>query len=289
MIKAYRPLPLFPSISITGEWCGLKCKYCEGKFLKEMYPALSPKKLYELCRNLKKRHGILGCLISGGFMKNGKLPIKPYLPVIREIKRDLDLIISVHVGLADREYAKQLSDAKVDIVDLNVLDPFTMSDVMKLNSTWRDVERTLNSLYEYGPPYIAPHILIGAFYGKIKSEYKLLSLIKDYNPYVIIMLTLVQAKGTSFQFIEPPSIDDVVSIFNYARQIIPNAEIALGCMRPRGVYSEKLELKLLKQRLLDRIVIPSTFKPRYLPFCCSLPNNLEDVLISRIKPSYKSI
>lgn len=285
MVKSYRPLPLFPSISITGKWCALKCKYCEGKFLREMHPALSPKKLYELCRSLKKRHDIVGCLISGGFMKNGMLPIKPYLSVIREMKRELDLIVGVHACLANREYAEQLRDAKIDLIDLNILDPSTMSDVMNLNSTWKDIKKTLDSLYEYGPPYVAPHILIGAYYGEIKGEYELLSLIKDYDPYAIIMLILVQAKGTVFQSIAPPSISNVVPIFNYARQTIPGAEIALGCMRPRGFYSEKLESELLEQGLLDRIVIPSTFKPQHLPFCCSLPNDLEDNLLSKIKHS----
>lgn len=285
MVKAYRPLPLFPSISITGGWCGLKCKYCEGIFLRDMYPALSPKKLYELCRHLKKKYGIVGCLISGGFTWNGRLPIRPYLSIIREIKRDFDLIIGVHVGLADREYAEQLNEAKIDLVDLNILDPPTMNEIMNLNSNWKEVEETLDALYEYGPPYIAPHILIGAYWGKVKGEHELLSLIKAYNPYVIVMLILMGAKGTSFQNIKPPPIDNVISIFNSARQEIPDAEIALGCMRPRGEYSEKLEMKLLSRNLIDRIVIPSSFKTLYLPFCCSLPNSIEELLLNKIESS----
>ncbi|MCS7386757.1 MAG: radical SAM protein [archaeon GB-1867-005] len=282
MIKAYKPLPKFPSISITGSWCALNCKYCQGKVLKEMIHVSSPTQLYALCRQLKKRHGIVGCLISGGFNKKGKLPIKAYLPAIKEIKKTLDLIVSVHAGLVDGNYAKELREAKVDIVDLNILDPQTMSEVMNMDSNWEDIEKTLDALQNFGPPYTAPHILIGAYYGRIKSEYDLISILKDYDPYVIVMLILLKVRGTPFESIEPPKAEEIIKIFDYARKLIPKAELALGCMRPRGNYSEKLEFELISKNLIDRIVLPSTFKPKYLPFCCSLPKELEEKIVKEL-------
>ncbi|RLE52710.1 MAG: radical SAM protein [Candidatus Methanomethylicota archaeon] len=282
MIKAYKPLPKFPSISITGAWCALNCKYCQGKVLNEMIHVNTPTQLYALCKRLKERHGIVGCLISGGFTKKGKLPIKAYLPTIKEIKKKLDLIVSVHVGVADKNYAEDLRSAGVDIVDLNLLDPQTMTEVMNLKSSWKTVEETLKALQNYGPPFIAPHILIGAYYGEIRSEYELISMLKSYNPYIVVMLILLKVKGTPFELVKPPEVDNAIKVFEYARKIIPKADIALGCMRPRGEYGEELELKLLSKNLLDRIVIPSTFKPKYLPFCCSLPKELEDKIMTKL-------
>ena len=35
----------FPSISITGSSCALKCKHCNGKVLNTMFPVTTPKAL----------------------------------------------------------------------------------------------------------------------------------------------------------------------------------------------------------------------------------------------------
>ncbi|MEM2119144.1 MAG: radical SAM protein, partial [Candidatus Bathyarchaeia archaeon] len=45
----------FPTISVTGNSCTLKCKHCEGKVLETMLPAVTPEKLYELCAQLKEQ------------------------------------------------------------------------------------------------------------------------------------------------------------------------------------------------------------------------------------------
>ena len=43
----------FPSISITGSSCSLKCKHCNGKVLDTMVPTMTPAELFDVCVELK--------------------------------------------------------------------------------------------------------------------------------------------------------------------------------------------------------------------------------------------
>lgn len=244
-----------------------------------MYHVGTPRQLYALCRRLR-RDGAVGCLISGGFDAHGRLPIEAYLGAIRDVKRNLELIISAHVGFADKGYAGKLAEAGIDIADVNlVADRETLIDIMNLKKRPQDAERTLRSLYDCGPPFIAPHILVGAYYGKIKGEMLALSAIDEYNPYVLIVTSLVPTERTPMESVPPPSVNDVISVLEEARRGLPKTELALGCMRPRGRYSERLERTSLERGLIDRIVLPSTLRHvQRIEACCSLPVELENVV-----------
>jgi hypothetical protein len=65
----------FPTISVTGKNCALKCKHCEGIVLETMHPVIQPQQLYDLCQKLKLE-GAEGCLISGGCLPNGSVPVE---------------------------------------------------------------------------------------------------------------------------------------------------------------------------------------------------------------------
>jgi len=251
--------------------------------LRDMLHVKSPHELYELIKFLKNKYNILGVLISGGFDPHGFLPIKPYMPVIREVKRDFDLIVSVHSGFVDDEYAMMLREGGVDIVDLNVHGPLTMRDIVGLDVDWSFIEKSLKSIYFNGPDYVAPHILVGSYYGDVLEEEDVINLIKDFNPYILIFLSLVPIKGSSFENITPVGVDVFYRLFNYARHIIPRAELTLGCMRLRGEYSISIEKALYNAKLVDRIVLPNYVKVDVmLPFCCSLPIELEDKLMCKL-------
>jgi len=248
-----------------------------------MLKAESPRELYELVKFLKGRYGIVGVLISGGFDRSGKLPIKPFTSILRDIKRDFDLIISVHGGLMDSTYASMLRDCGIDIVDFTLYDPKTMRDVVGLNVDWSVILNSLESVYNYGPSYIAPHILVGSYFGKVSEEENLIRLLKDFKPYILIFLSLLPVKGTEFQNISPVGVDEFLKLFSYANNVLPGAELALGCMRVRGEYSISLEKALWSAGLLDRIVLPNYVKvDRIMPFCCSLPKDLEEILLYKL-------
>lgn len=92
----------FPTISITGRLCGLNCKHCGGKVLETMHSAVTPQELFELCLKLKQE-GAQGCLISGGCLPDGSVPLTQIAPALKRIKNELSLSIFVHTGIINLE------------------------------------------------------------------------------------------------------------------------------------------------------------------------------------------
>ncbi|ADI31760.1 radical SAM protein [Staphylothermus hellenicus] len=276
-ILVFIPGKKFPGISITGNKCWLMCSYCMGRFLKGMDHVYTPKQLYDLARYYAEK-GAYGLLISGGFTREGYLPIQPYLDTIREIKKDFELIINVHPGIINEELAIKLRNAGVDIVDYElVLDNKVIRDIKHLNKTIEDYIRTYEILVREGPPYIAPHIMIGAKYGNIDWEYIAIDLLKDYNPYLVVFLLIIPARGTLFENVSIPSIDQVVNVLRYARRKL-NTEISMGCMRPPQVKN-LLDKIIVEHELVDRIVNPHPSLIRKYGFktietCCSVPRKI---------------
>lgn len=248
-----------------------------GRFLKGMEHALTPKQLYDLARHYAKQ-GAHGLLISGGFTKEGYLPIQPYLNTIRDIKRDFNLIINVHPGLIDEELAIKLRDAGVDIVDYELLlDLEIIKDIKHLNKKIEDYMKTYETLVKYGPPYVAPHIPIGIKYGSIDWEYSAIDILKDYNPYLAVFLVFIPAHGTLFTKYKYPDIEDIVRVLGYARKKL-DTEISLGCMRPPQVKSV-LDSIVVERGLVDRIVNPRPslirrYNLKIIETCCSVPREL---------------
>ena len=87
----------FPGISVTGGDCQLNCEHCRGRLLESMIPATTPQELYDVCMDIRGKGGD-GCLISGGSLKDGSVPLIEFMPVIRRIKQELQLKIVMHTG-----------------------------------------------------------------------------------------------------------------------------------------------------------------------------------------------
>ncbi len=282
MAKAYIPYPKYVSISITGNACALNCRYCSRTYLKHMDKALSPQQLYWLMRKLYGS-GVRGFLISGGFTREGKLPFHNYLSVIREFKEKYESVISIHPGLVSREEARMLREARIDIIDLEFsLYPTFTEKVKGLGP--RAIEqyaRTLKALYEEGPSYIAPHILVGSGLGLLGNEPAELWFLKDYDPYIIVLLIYAPTKNTPSEKDPEPEPEYVLETVKYIRRNY-SGELSLGCMRPWGRYKSIVDDLLLRENLLDRIANP----PRQLiekhgletiHACCSIPREYEEL------------
>jgi uncharacterized radical SAM superfamily protein len=279
---AFIPGERFPSISITGNKCWLNCDYCRGRFLRGMDQVYTPKQLYDLAKYYTRR-GVVGLLISGGFTPDGYLPVKPYLGVLRSIKKDFNLVLNIHPGLIDHELTVGLRDAGVDIVDYEfMIDNVVIKKIKHLvRRDWTDYVRTYEDLLKNGPPYIAPHILIGARYGSIGYEYRAIDLLREYDPYITVFLVLIPDKETPMRNVKPPGIPEITNILEYARRRL-HGEISMGCMRP-PFMKNLLDEKLLERGLVDRIVNPHPklirkYGLRRIPTCCSLPR---EILIER--------
>jgi len=273
--KVYVPHPKYPTVSITGSKCELKCDYCRGLVLRTMVQIESPERFLSFCKRLKERGGI-GCLISGGFNKEGRLPFEPYIEAIRCAKRDLGLTFSIHPGILDKDSATQLKDSGIDITEFYVvLGDSVLRNVMHTKLSKDDVLKALDTIYTYGPRYVSPHITVGSDYGKISWEYEAIDVLRDYDPYVLIFLILVPIEGTPMAHVKPPSINDLVNLFATARKKLENTELVLGCMRVRGKYTQTLESELIQKGLVDRVAVPYTSIPGpIIEACCSLPDSM---------------
>lgn len=247
-----------------------------------MINAPSPNLLYKLAKRLWEE-GAKGILISGGFDSKGELPIEPFLPYIKRIKKDFNMIISVHPGVVSKRLARALDNAGVDVVDYEfVIDPLVIRDIMHLKKTQEDFLKGLRWLVEEGPPYVAPHIPIGFRYGEINMEKEALDRVLEFDPYVLIFVIFTPTKGTPMSSIPPPSIDGIIELFQQARKEY-GGDIALGCMRPPK-YKEKLDKIIIEEKLADRIAVPrwqtlERYSLRIVPACCSLPKRLMNFLI----------
>lgn len=231
----------YPAISITGENCELNCDHCGGKLLKSMIPAVTPEQLIERCIKINES-GNSGCLISGGCLKNGRLPWEPFIDAISEIKRLTDLNISIHSGLIDLEMAKKFKDAGVDQVLIDVIgDDETFKTVCHTNAGIESIRNSLKALKQ-AEINIAPHIIAGLSYGKIKGELNALRMVAEFEPPILVIVVLMPLTATPMQDILPPDPVDVAKLIAMARILMPDTLISLGCARPRGRVSEELEV-----------------------------------------------
>jgi len=268
---------LFPSVSVTGTACALKCKHCQGKLLKTMIPAFTPAELVGVCRELKGK-GCLGLLISGGCLSDGSVPLSRFIGAMAQIKRDLGLKIVAHTGLIDGETARRLKEAGVDAALIDIIGSNeTIREVYQLNAGVKDYDESLRALHEAGIPSV-PHVLIGLHYGKIKGELHALELISKYDPAAVIIIALTPIRGTLMEDVKPPTPEDIVKILIAARLMMPATPIVLGCMRPKGKHRLEAD-KLAVRAGVNAIAFPTEaainlaesmgLAITFSPLCCS--------------------
>jgi len=144
----------FPSISITGSSCALKCEHCNGRVLDTMVSAMTPKELFDICAQLE-RNGAVGCLISGGCLQDGSVPLGKFIDVIAKIKKKMNLTVIVHTGVIDFSTTKQLKAAGIDAALIDVIGSGeTIRQVCHLNVSVADYEQSLKAFHESGIPFV---------------------------------------------------------------------------------------------------------------------------------------
>lgn len=254
--KYFKSSPVaFPSISITGPSCSLKCDHCDGKILRTMIPATTPTKLIEVCSDLK-RSGAIGCLISGGCLPDGSVPIGRFIEAISEIKRRLGLTVVVHTGLIDFETARRLKEAGVDAVSVDIIgSEDTIREIYHLNVKLDRYAETLEALKRAGIPF-TPHVLIGLHYGDIKGEFEALKIISRYDPPALIFIVFFPIRGTKMEIVRPPPPETVAEVLVKARFLMPKVPMVLGCARPKGLHRTMTDT-LAVEAGINAIAFPS--------------------------------
>ncbi len=286
VFRSYHVWPKFPSISMSGNYCELSCKHCNHTYLNDMISITNPKQLIEKCKQFAS-NGCVGFLLSGGCNKNGEmLNLKKLLPAIRQIKRDTNLIIKLHAGFVDKPLAEDIVDAGVDIASVEVVGSNeSIQEIFNFNATTDSYVSTLQNLESAGIPHIVPHVCIGLQKGELMGEFNALKIIKEScNPSLLVMIIFRPTKGTVLENCNIPLTSDIASVVKSAKDVFPNKDLSLGCIRPRLRYREEIELTALENGV-TRMEIPSKktietakqmgYKIKTINACCALPEELE--------------
>jgi len=245
----------FPSISVTGSFCALKCKHCGGKVLNTMMSALTPQQLIEVCCEVKRKSG-LGCLISGGCLPDGSVPLGKFVDAIAEVKQRLGLTVVVHTGVIDFDMARKLKEAGVDAALIDIIgSDETIREIYQLNVCVKDYDKSLSALHKSGIPLV-PHVLVGLHYGKLQGEFQALQMISKYSPSAIIIIALMPIHGTMMQNVAPPTPNDIAKVLVASRFMLPTTPLVLGCMRPKGEHRSQTDTWAVKAGV-NAIAFPS--------------------------------
>ncbi len=221
-IAVYRPGKRFPSVSVTGAGCALLCEHCKGRFLRGMVPAVSPPTLLSFAARLE-REGGTGLLLSGGCDAQGRVPIGPFLPAIREIKATTRLLVNVHPGLVSPQEGRLLADSGADRIAFDlVLDPVAIATQLHLAWSPQDYLDSLDALCRAAPGRVAPHILLG-----LGDEERELEAVRAAGRRGVACVVLLMLMGRR--------VDDwEARLLRAVREGADGPPVLLGCMRPRG-------------------------------------------------------
>jgi uncharacterized radical SAM superfamily protein len=220
-----------------------------------MHPANTPEKLFDLAVKLKQ-HGALGCLISGGCMPDGSVPLQQFIPTIKKIKRRLGLTVFVHTGVIDAATATALKNAGVDAALIDVIgSDETIKKICNLNVTIKDYAASLKALQQSGLNF-APHVIVGLHDGRLESEFQALTMIASAKPSAVVVIAFMPIHGTSMAKVKPPTPADIAKVTATARLMFPRTPLVLGCMRPKGKHRAETDVLALKAGV-DAIAFPS--------------------------------
>jgi len=267
----------FPTISVTGTSCALNCKHCGGKVLETMHAALSPRELFELCTKLKL-DGAQGCLVSGGCLPDGSMPLDKFVPILKKIKTELGLTIFVHTGIINPQTALALKNAEVDATLLDVIGSReTIEKICNLKVTPEDYEDSLKALSEAGLNFV-PHVIVGLNEGKLDGELEALTMMKKVKPSALVIIAFMPIPGTAMAKTRSPNPIDIAKVLIVARSMFPKTPLILGCMRPKGAARSETDVLALKAGA-DAIAFPSEEAIKYAEnkgqkvsfssFCCA--------------------
>ena len=267
----------FPTISVTGKVCALKCKHCGGLVLETMYSATTPERLFKLCAKLKN-DGASGCLISGGCLPNGSVPLQGFVEAIEKVKRELGLTVLVHTGVINLDTVGKLMKAGVDSALIDIIgSDETIREIYNLNVTVESYENSLNALHRVGLPFV-PHVIVGLHCGRLKGELKALQMISRYEPSALVIIAFMPIHQTEMEKVEPPKPYEIIKVIATARIMFPQTPLVLGCMRPKGKHRVETDRLAIKAGV-DAIAFPAEDAVRFAqregyemffsPLCCS--------------------
>ena len=269
----------FAAISVTGNHCDLRCGHCQGKLLESMIATEDPETFFQVADRLRF-NGAQGILVSGGANLNGEVPLKKFIPSIKELKEKTPQFkVIVHTGLIRREIAKELKDAGIDQILFDVIgDDDTIREVYHLNKRVEDYEETLRMLKEVGHR-LAPHIIIGHHFGEIKGEWRALEMVTRVGVDTIVLVIFKALHPSGKNHFKVPKPEETSRISAIARILNPHIPLRMGCIRPAHPSKAEMEKGFLLSGV-NTIAYPLQgtidyakkigLETKFIEMCCSL-------------------
>ena len=255
----------------------MNCSHCGARLLETMIPATTPQALIDTCKRIRAK-GAVGCLVSGGCLPDGSVPLRGFINAIAEARK-MGLKVVVHSGLVDSETALGLKRAGVDAVSIDIVgSEETAREVYHVGATVEDYRQSLRALWSSGVPF-TPHVLVGLHHGKLRGELDALRMIAESEPLALIVIAFFPIKGTKMEDVEPPSAEAVAEVLAEARSLMPSVPIALGCARPKGRLRSEMDI-LAVQSGVNAVAFPTVdgieaaeklgIETSFSGLCCSL-------------------
>jgi uncharacterized radical SAM superfamily protein len=239
-IHFVRPRRTLP-VSLTGTFCELQCAHCAGHYLQGMVSV-----------NEADAEGMTSCLISGGFDRQGRLPVSPCLPYIAALRPGR--VLNWHLGMIDEAELVELMPY-VDVVSFDIIgDDDTIHEVYGLDYSAEDYLSTYQMLRRH--VRVVPHLTLGLRGGAFSGEYDALWALQAAGLEALVLLVLLPTQGTRYAACGPPILADVADFILTARRALSDTPIYVGCMRPGGRYRRDLDA-LAVWAGVDKIVNPA--------------------------------
>lgn len=231
----------WPAVSITGGECKLACDHCKAKILEPMIPARSPDELWRVV-NEQVSGGAQGMLLTGGSNHRNEVEYDAYYPTVRRIKDAFPAFkIAVHTALVDRDIARRMEDAGIDVAMMDVIGAQdTISQVYHLRRRVDDFEDTLAVLTETSMK-VVPHIVIGLHYGRLLGEWNALEMLTRHRPDAVVLVVVMPFYAPENRPFATPDPREVGGFFMDAREALPDIPLLLGCARPAGRVKAEID------------------------------------------------
>jgi lipoyl synthase len=191
-----------------------------------------------------------GILISGGFDRHGRLPMDERLiPELKEVKNKYGLVMKVfvHLGFTDRQTAESLYECGIDGVLVNVFsDKHSIEETYNLKGCIPDMFYGNARLLKEAGLRVSPHLIIGLGESSLSGEYRSVEEIAKSGADSCVFAIAKNISRHDKHGLTEVKSPDVVKLFKYAKSIMPDIPVILGCARPHGQEFEKMEIELLK-------------------------------------------
>ncbi len=252
-VSLFYPGNKFPSLSVTGSQCQLRCNHCGGHYLKQMVGIHSPEELIQETEELESA-GATGFLLSGGCLPDGRIPLPPYTEAIGEIKQKSCLMVNVHPGMIGESEAKELIAAGVDAFSVDFLvERDALEALHDLRLTPDDYVKNLARLDTLSAPRLTPHLCLGLPGATPEGECRAIDRLAPFHLSSLVLLLFIPTPGTPHESEDPPSHGRVLRVLDRALDRL-DCPVLLGCMRPRGDF--ELEMKCV-QHGISGVAVPS--------------------------------